>query len=205
MTFPNMAETFTMMTRARDGYPPLQRDFTLAVVHGLGLKQTPAIAGRIGRAWASFAVQWHAHVALNELLPLAIWDPKADTEFGVDVIAFDDADPLRWIAVGLAIRVPGAAGAYYAGRKGGRHRSPGFVTREVLCDRREHPVGPFWPIAPERLQQVVRDAAADERRRQEAEADEALYEYALKEGDAAGYDRAVEDFRAGRLRAVVAP
>ena len=163
MTFPGMAETFTRMTDARSGLPPTQHDYTVAVLYTLGLRRTPAIVGRIGRGWISFVVQWHAYVTLNELLPLAIWDVRADTVFGVDLIAFDAADPDAWVPVALALRVPGVAGEQYAARKNGRHRPHGLVVRELICDPREHPVGPFWLISPERLAQTVRSGAEEAR------------------------------------------
>lgn len=170
MAFPGMAAIFLRMTDAGDGYPPTQHDYTVAVRYELGLRRTAAIAARIGRSWISFVVQWHACVALNEALPLAVWNVRADTALGIDVIAFDDTDPAAWVAVGLALRVPGAAGASYAARKNGRHAASGLVVRELLCDKHEHPVGPFWLLSPERLLETVR-SAGDEARTQWGRAD----------------------------------
>lgn len=165
MGFPGMASVFLSMTRARGGLPPTQHDFTVAALYDLGQRETPAIRARLGRTWISFVVQWHASVTLNDLFPLALWDVDADTRYGIDILVFEATDPTSWIPVGLALRVPGQAGEQYALRKNRRHASHGLVVRDVVCDRQEHPVGPFWLIAQDRLRRTVQDAADEVRTR----------------------------------------
>jgi len=183
---PAMADIFLRLAGAAGGLPPKQRQFAYVVAHEAGLRFDPDVTGRAGRTWASFVVQYHALVACEERFPVAIWHPKADRVYGLDILVADEA----WTFVGLALRVPGEAGESYAAAKNGRHRSCGLVVRELICDPREHRVGPFWLYPPERLYKAVADAACEQRRRASA---------VQPDGDAfdAGYALALDTYARG--------
>lgn len=166
LEYPMMAELFLRLTSAA-GWPPTQRQFSYVAAYQAGLPLTSAVLGRAGRAWCSFVVQYHAKASLEEHYPLVIWDVRADAEYGLDLIVFGGG----WLPVALALRVDGGASGTHAVRKGGRQRRSDLVVRQVLCDRHEHPVGPFWLVAQARLYAAAEDALAEARRLRDSEYD----------------------------------
>jgi hypothetical protein len=181
LEFGSMVETFLRLTSA-GGRPPTQRQFGYVMAHEIGLRPDADVLGRAGRAWTSLVVQYHAKVVLEERYPLVVWDVVADQRYGLDLMVFAD----DWVPVGLALRVSGASGDRYGARKNGRHEASGLVVRELICDRHEHPVGPFWRFTPERLSRTVEDAAYEARHQRRTGYEDEVYR--------AGYQQCQQDY-----------